>query len=60
MLLKKTEYNELVKKLIILLLLILVIQLKKADYSVKINEIENEINDHDHDKYITAHKFNSI
>ena len=48
------------KKLIILLLLILVIQLKKTDYSVKINEIENKINDHDHDKYITTNKFNSI
>ena len=55
---KKTEYNKLVKKkLIILLLLILV---KKIDYNTKISKIGNEINDHDHDKYITTQEFNKL
>ena len=31
---------------------------KKADYDAKINEIENKITDHNHDKYINTQKFN--
>ena len=33
---------------------------KKTDYNIKINEIEKKITDHDHDKYITALKFNML
>ena len=38
----------------------LVIQLKKTDYSTKINEIEKKITDHDHDKYTTTLKLNKL
>ena len=38
----------------------LVIQSKKTDYDTKINELENEINDHKHDKYITTPEFNKF
>ena len=31
---------------------------KKADYNTKISEIENKVNDHNHDKYITTPEFN--
>ena len=35
--------------------------MKKTDYSKKINEIEIKIaSNHDHDKYITTHKFNKL
>ena len=33
---------------------------KKADYDTKITEIENTLNDHNHDKYITTPKFNTL
>ena len=48
------------KKLIILILLILVIQLKKIDYNTKLIEIEENITDHDHNKYITTQEFNKL
>ena len=33
--------------------------MKKADYNIKLSEIENKITtDHDHDKYITTQEFN--
>ena len=32
----------------------------KTDYNTKINEIENKITDHDHDKYITTQGFNKL
>ena len=56
---KKTEYNELVKK---------VNNIKtndtsdlvKKNYKTKINEIENKINDHDHAKYITTQEFSKV
>ena len=38
----------------------LVIQLKKADYNTKINEIEKKITDHDRDKHITTPEFNKL
>ena len=38
----------------------LVIQLKKTDYNTKINEIENKITNHSHDKYITTPEFNKL
>ena len=33
---------------------------KKSDYNTKISEIEIKITDHNHDKYITTPKFNSL
>ena len=33
---------------------------KKTDYNTKITEIENELNNHNHDKYITTPEFNSL
>ena len=38
----------------------LAIQSKKTDYDIKVNEIEQEINDHKHDKYITKPEFNKL
>ena len=36
----------------------LVVLLKKTDYSIKITDIENKINNYNHDKYIT--EFNKL
>ena len=33
---------------------------KKTDYNTKISEIENKVNDHNHDKYITTQEFNTL
>ena len=33
---------------------------KKTGFNTKINEIENKITDHDHDKYITTPEFNKL
>ena len=33
---------------------------KKTDYNTKITEIENKLNNHNHDKYITTPEFNSL
>ena len=33
---------------------------RKTDYNTKISEIENKVNDHNHDKYITTPEFNTI
>ena len=33
---------------------------KKIDYKTKISEIENKVNDHNHDKYITNPEFNTL
>ena len=38
----------------------LVILLKKTDYDTKVNEIEQKIIDHNHDKYITTPEFDRI
>ena len=38
----------------------LVIQLKETDYNTKITEIENKLNNHNHDKYITTPEFNTL
>ena len=40
--------------------LVLVIQLKKTDYNTKVTEIENKLNNHNHDKYITTPEFNTL
>ena len=31
---------------------------KKTDYNTKVTQIENKLNNHNHDKYITTPKFN--
>ena len=33
---------------------------KKADYNTKVTEIENKLNNHNHDKYITTLEFNKF
>ena len=33
---------------------------KKTDYDTKITEIENKLNNHNHDKYITTPEFNTL
>ena len=33
---------------------------KKTDHNTKVTEIENKLNNHNHDKYITTQKFNSL
>ena len=38
----------------------LVIYLKKTEYNTKITEIENKLNNHDHDKYIATRDFDSL
>ena len=38
----------------------LVPYLKKTDYNTKINEVENELNNHNNDKYITTPEFNTL
>ena len=55
---KKTEYNELVKKVNSTTDTSNLVQ--KTEYNTKISEIENKINNHDHDKYITTQEFNKL
>ena len=38
----------------------LTIQSKKTYYDTKVNEIEKQITDHSHDKYITTLEFNRL
>ena len=33
---------------------------KRTDYNTKVTEIENELNNHNHDKYITTPEFNNL
>ena len=40
--------------------LTLVIQLKKTDDNIKINDIKNKITDHSHDKYITTRELKKL
>ena len=37
-----------------------VIFLKKTDYNTKITEVENKLNNHNHDKYIKNPEFNTL
>ena len=34
--------------------------LKKKDYDTKVTEIENELNNHNHDKYIDTQEFDKL
>ena len=38
----------------------LVIWLKKTDYETKVTEIENKLNNHNHDRYIDTQEFNKL
>ena len=38
----------------------LVVLLKKTDYDTTVTEIENKLNNHNHDKYITTPEFNTL
>ena len=38
----------------------LLISLKKTDYNTKVTEIENKLNNHNHDNYITTQEFNTL
>ena len=38
----------------------LVSQFKKADYNTKVTEIENKLNNLNHDKYIDTSEFNKL
>ena len=38
----------------------LVVQLKKTNYDIKISELEKNITDHNHDKYINTTEFNTL
>ena len=40
--------------------LALVIQLKKTDYNTKVIDIENKLNNYNHDKYIDTSEFNKL
>ena len=56
-LVKKTEYNELVKKVTNINTTDTCDLVLKTDYNKKINEIEKKITDHDYDKYVTTREF---
>ena len=34
--------------------------MKKTDYNIKVTEIENKLNNHNHEKYITTPEFNTL
>ena len=36
------------------------VQLKKTDYNTTITDIENKLNNHNHDKYVAISEFNTI
>ena len=58
---KKTEYNELVKNVNNINTTDASNLVKKTEHNTKINEIENKITaDHDHDQYITTQEFNKL
>ena len=38
----------------------MLVVVKKTDYNTKITEIENKLNNHNHDKYITTLEFNTL
>ena len=57
---KKTKYNELLKKVNIINTTDVYDLVKKTDYNTKISEIEKKIIDHDYAKYITTQKCNTL
>ena len=57
---KKTDYDELVKKVKDIKTTETSDLVKKADYDTKIGETEKKILDHNHENYITAQEFNKL
>ena len=57
---KKTEYDELVKKVNDIKATDSIDLVKKADYDTKIGKIEKKILDHNHDKYITTQELKKL
>ena len=57
---KKTKYNELVKKGNSINTTDSSNLVKKADYNTKINDIEKKITDHIHAKYMVTQEFNKL
>ena len=57
---KKTEYNEFIKKFHAIQTTDASDLVEKNDYNTKINEIEKKTTDHDHTKYITTQEFNKL
>ena len=54
---KKTEYDELIRKCNAIQTINTGNLVKKANYNTKINEIEKKTSDHDHGEYITTQGF---
>ena len=57
---KKTKYEELVKKVTSINTTDTSNLAKKTDFNTKINEVEKKITDYDYDKYITTQEFNKL
>ena len=57
---KKTKYEELVKKVTSINTTDTSNLAKKTDFNTKINEVEKKITDYDYDKYITTQVFNKL
>ena len=57
---KRTGYNELVKKVNNITTTDTKNLVKKAHYNTKINETGNKISDHDHARYVTSQEFNKL
>ena len=57
---KKTEYDELIKKVKNINTTDTSDLVKNTDYNTKIIGSEKNITDHDHDKYITSQEFNKL
>ena len=57
---KKTDNDELVKKVSNIKTTDTSDLVRKADYNTKISNIEKKILDHNHDKYITTQEFNEL
>ena len=57
---KKTVYDELVKKVNAVQTTDNSNLVKKSDYNKKFNKIEKKITDHNHDKYIATQEFDTL
>ena len=57
---KKTKYNELIKKVNNISTTDASNLVRKTDYNTKISEVKSKINNHDHGKFITTQEFNKL
>ena len=57
---KKTEYDELIKNVSNIKTTDTIDLVKKTDYNTKDEKIEKKITDHEHGKYFTTQKFNKV